>query len=1201
MQRLISRLTPIYFFSSVRADSGKTTIVSNLAVYLISLGYKVAVIDCDHTSSQKLQNAFPESYDTKTYQDLSSLIKADAPRFQQNLFLTDTNKLSIFPGYELKNISKLFTDAALKNFFSQLCNIFDYLLINLSPGLNQSLTVSNLLTKSFLWRECKASSIIISLPDEKSLTSLDSFIQNNQIISYQAEENTYFIFNKVPEQDDFFRKTENTLYISDIRKLFNYPLTYIIPIIDELTEQTDSISSVLQKGSIINQHIIGLFRTLGGSATINYLIREANTYHSCISGSLLSKIYPYIEKLQQKVASKFFITPEDVNIYVEQNEQNFRIRIRLTSLGQKLLGIRADIPDYQKLNYITAKLPSKFEPTSLKDKFRAVGQLERETPYTLSFKSVFSFDDSFYSEPVAQVNKNIPIEPFKESFPSPIIINFSNRIPEIPTLSNILGLVGQKKFITFNELPEEINKTGVSPVYIPTDFPLAFNLDAKYKTVFFSSNNFVPINSSISNNLDLVKAYEYILRKTEQYKIFDIFARNKKFEFISDFGIKTKGLDYNFERIQELPIGKFSLFNENLIDSQTQLSVLKESISNISNILISKFKLDFNNCNKIGYPIFWCYINNKKVVESPKDYNLNLININKYQLYSKNYAFSINTKAYKFSIDTKINLNKIRIQTPSVINRKFINYLTPEYYNLSNPLKAYKEGFLSKNFRPLPASINLDDVMLEYNYIIQVKEDNEDFIFDVKRSGNKLFKPELSYKFEHKYMEPDLLIRRRYSYKKPALYQLFKLGKLKVSNKVIVSNIEYKIAYNEIFPIIYIPKAIEITVSKNYKNPEWLKSKISSHENNRFKLIIKPLQLIKENTATFNTQLPPEKPQFKRFFDIDFDGLKVNIRNIAPNKPAFLKNYLKYPKLPLLGTENINQIPIDNILELKDDSNVSIDNTFNSEISKPDLYIEKIRYRTEKFTSFNWKKPSYTIIPVETSIKGRTPLKIQTLIHHTNSYISELKGIGIEILKYPLRIKTLKLINNFTNLDDLKPMFEFSFKLNENNINLYILQGNCQRQENALIRKPFEQHFKEPKLVSKYILKKIAIKLPSPKLGRSKFFVIPEKTSDVLYKHLLWQFSNASGPTFCEYNENILKNDTLNYTNQFNVNYKFKPICSEVEFLSHDDITLKLNKAFIRQKYKIQNNHIKDLLALAKAQAAKVSTLIKPEKITENQ
>ena len=95
--------------------------------------------------------------------------------------------------------------------------------------------------------------------------------------------------------------------------------------------------------------------------------------------------------------------------------------------------------------------------------------------------------------------------------------------------------------------------------------------------------------------------------------------------------------------------------------------------------------------------------------------------------------------------------------------------------------------------------------MLEYNYIIQVKEDNKDFIFDVNRSGNKLFKPELSYKFEHKYMEPDLLIRRRYSYKKPALYQLFKLGKLKVGNKVIVSNIEYKIAYNEIFPIIYIP------------------------------------------------------------------------------------------------------------------------------------------------------------------------------------------------------------------------------------------------------------------------------------------------------------------------------------------------------------------------------------------------------------
>ena len=889
MQRIISRLTPIYFFSSVRADSGKATIVSNLAVYLISLGYKVAVIDCDHTSPQKLTKAFPESYEIKTYQDLSGFIKSDAPRFQQNFFFTDTNKLSFFPANEIKDISKLFNDTALQDFFTQLCNIFDYVLINLPPSLNQSLTVSNLLTKSFLWRECKASSIIISLPDEKSLTNLDSFIQNNQIISYQAEENTYFIFNKVPEQDDFYRKTENTLYISDIRKLFNYPLTYIFPIIDELPEQSGNTPTVLLKDSITNQHIIGLFRTLSGSATINYLIREANTYHSCISGSLLSKIYPYLEKLQQKVASKLFINPDDVNIYVEQNEQNFRIRIRLTSLGQKLLGIRSDIPDYQKLNYITAKLPSKFEPTNLKDKFRAVGQLDRETPYTLSFKSVFSFDDSFYSEPVAQVNKNIPIEPFKENFPSPIIINFSSRIPEIPTLSNILGLVGKQKFISFNELPEEINKTGVSPVYIPTEFPLAFNLDAKYKTVFFANEKYITCYSSIINNINPVKAYDYILRKTESYKIFDIFARNKKFEFISDFGIKVKGFDYDFERIQELPVGQFSLFNEKLIDSKTQLSVFKESISNISNILVSKFKLDFNKCDNIEFPTYWCYINNKKVIESPNNYNHNLSNTIKYQLYSKDFAFNIYTKAYKFSIDTNININKIRLQTPSVINSKFINYLTPQYYYLSNPLKTYKEGFLSKNFRPLPASINLDDVMLEYNYIIQVKEDNKEFIFDVNRSENKLFKPELSYKFEHKYMEPDLLIRRRYSYKKPAMYQLFKLGKLKVGNKVIVSNIEYKIAYNEIFPIIYMPKAIEITVSKNYKNPEWLNSKISNSESNRFKLIIKPLQLIKENTATFNTELPPEKHQLLRFFDNDFNNLKVNIRNIAPSKPKFLE------------------------------------------------------------------------------------------------------------------------------------------------------------------------------------------------------------------------------------------------------------------------------------------------------------------------
>ena len=107
-----------------------------------------------------------------------------------------------------------------------------------------------------------------------------------------------------------------------------------------------------------------------------------------------------------------------------------------------------------------------------------------------------------------------------------------------------------------------------------------------------------------------------------------------------------------------------------------------------------------------------------------------------------------------------------------------------------------------------------------------------------------------------------------------------------------------------------------------------------------------------------------------------------------------------------------------------------------------------------------------------------------------------------------------------------------------------------------------------------------------------KFFVIPEKASDILYKHLLWQSSREAGPVLCEYNSKV-PNDVKNITiNNFDVKYKFIPIPTSVEFRIHEDITLRLNRVFLRKPYRIQNNHIKDLLALARAQSAKVSELV---------
>ena len=818
--------------------------------------------------------------------------------------------------------------------------------------------------------------------------------------------------------------------------------------------------------------------------------------------------------------------------------------------------------------------------------------MDRDTPYTLSFKSVFTFDDSFYSKPVAAVNKNIPIEPIKESFPSPIILGFSTRIPEIPTLSNILGLLGQRKFILFSDISDDINKKGVSPVYIPTEFPLSNELELKEKTTYFYNNSFSKASPEIKNIIELHKGYSYLSKIIEPYKIFDIFARNKKFSFISDFGIKTDIFEYIYDGFESLPTGKFSLLNENLIISKIVLPELRDNTSSISDIALSKYKMDLDKESILESIFTWNFNKNKRCIESPKSYAYSSISHTEIGFYPHN----VDLNLFKFSNDINIKPIKVadKIDTNTLFNfiNKTENKNIPKTYDLSSPFKAFKEGFLSKNFRPLPVSLSLEDVMLDYNYIIQVIDDNVEFVFDTNISKGFEFKPKLSCKFEHKYMEPDLLIRRRYSYKRPIMYQLFKLGKLKVSNKVIVSKTDYRIAYNEIFPIIYIPKAIEIPVTKNYKQPKWIDYR--NNDNNTkpsFKLLIRPLKLINSEKAPYNTELPPLKLNYSCFFEPCLKISEVNIKVAAPKKPKFLKDYLEYKTLPLLGSDSTHHIPIESFIELKNDSNKNIDSTFDSEIDKPEIFTEKIRHKSEKFISFNWKNPSVSILSFETCIHQRTPLKIQTLIHH--NYLLDVKIHLFQTDKYPLRIKKVKLINNFTNLNNYKPVFNYSFDFTDDNImKLFILRDRKDFKDNNIVQKPFEQKYIEPKIISKYILKKLAGKLPNPKIGRSKFFVIPEKPDEILYKHLLWQFSNESGPILCEYKNTDLKNETLNVNNSFDTNYKFKPLLGEIEFKLHEDITLRLNKVFTRDKYKIRNNHVKDLLALAKAQAAKASIMV---------
>lgn len=1184
MQWGSSKQTEIYFFSSVRAGSGKSTIVSNLAIYLDSLNYRVAILDFDYTAPRKILDTIPRTIVVKEYQDLATLTLSNTSRFQANEYFKEINKLSYLPAHQLRTPSKLMSDTSLRDFFLQMVGVFDYIIINLAPGLNETENVSDMLSKSYLWRGCKPSSLIISLTDEKSLITFDTFIQTNQVISYQAEENTYFIFNRVPNTTDNQNLNETLLNVSDIRSIFTYPLVYVIPYIDEFIKQESSFSVfVLQKDSFINQHIVGLVRILNGYASISFLMRETSSYHSCISGTLLSRIYPYLEKIQQKVANKLFINPADVNIYVEQNEDNFRIRVRLTSVSQKSIRIRSDIPDYQAIKTSFSQDTAYFDYVRLNNKLKIADQLERETPYALSLKSVYTFDDSFYSQPITNIQPILPIVPTKDSYPSPILFGYIHRISEIPTLSNILGLVGERKALKFSEYNAESYNYSIQPFYIPTEFNLRFFLDSNFKTDYKANFSNICYSVLSENDISLVSAYEYTSKKTYEYKLYENFEKKPIFQFVlSDFIIIANQSKCDTLGIELLPSGKFSLYDDSLADINNKYIPYRDNTSVVKDITLKRFKLQFNDGRYLSYKFDWNADDVKYTVLSPSGYEHNkaISSYDKYRIkdfelifFSDNISnFIIDEKQKRINIENLLKLNILEDKTVIDILKFGI---------LNSELDILKEDFSSKSFKSLPNVINTDDLMLEYDYKVEIIDNNKEMLFDNKNSDGDIYQPDLRCVFENNYTEPDLIMRA--TYQKPIIYQLFKQGKLRVSNKILVSNIDYKIAYHEVFPTINIPKITGMTLVKKEEETIDQYLDININKSKELRLKINPLSIIIDDNKNFENVFVALK--FKVYpdkFNQFLKTIKYSLRFFSPKKPDFIENYLKYIELPVLGTEIIKEISVSKSFEIVDDSCLSINSIIPPDVAPPNLYIDKMRQKTEKFISYGFKEPQINIIKFKPFISMKKQLVLPTFVHHKTKVELE-EYTSVDIPKIPTRIRSLKLINNFTNLNKHKPSYDFTF--NYSLLNICFSKDKENFFENSFIYKKFMPQYHDAKITSHYILKKVAGKIPSPNLNTKRFFVVGEKAIDILYKHMLWQFKNTFNKILCDFNEKLLKIESSKYDSHFKDSFNFMPIPDNVNFRFSDGIIkIKSNDKEKRKTYRIRVNHIKDLLAaLAKS------------------
>lgn len=412
------------------------------------------------------------------------------------------------------------------------------------------------------------------------------------------------------------------------------------------------------------------------------------------------------------------------------------------------------------------------------------------------------------------------------------------------------------------------------------------------------------------------------------------------------------------------------------------------------------------------------------------------------------------------------------------------------------------------------------------------------------------------------------------------MYQLFVTRLLAIENSVSLVNTEYKVGYNEIFPVIYFPQARHTYQYRSFKPIEWLGEKGRDPFTKLYKLSISPIKTERQNGEYEQLNLD-RKYRYSKSMEINMPEYPVNLLVSAPEKPEFLRDYLKYPTMPLLGAEPMAKMEFEDTTILKTSDYKNIIESVDTEIDAPNIFTERMRFRKEGFTSFNWQPLKAQITQGGDIEIQRTALKISTFLHYNYRHVGDLRTI-IEP-KSPVLMKASKLINNFTDMRKERVKFEFTLPFSGSETErLYIYQGKCNRHENAFVEKQLDFSCSKPKICPRYILQKQAIKMPKPRLGRTEFFIVPETPSEALYKHLLWQYSNASGPTECEYNEKLKLVELSSRYDEFNVLYDYTPTPVTIEFLDHDDITRKLNRFIPRKPYKIRTNYLADLLALAK-------------------
>jgi MinD-like ATPase involved in chromosome partitioning or flagellar assembly len=507
-----SFVTPVYLYSSIKAGSGKASLVANHAIYLNNSGQSVAVIDLDKSKPAKLKNCFAQSINLQTYEDLGSIVNAKDSRYQRTFYFTETDKISFFPGYALAGPNALFQDASLRDFFLQARATFDVVLVNFPSGDRFSIQVSEIIAQQHLWHGSKPFSLIVSTSELSSLLLLDGITRKAPALGFQLRENALIIFNRVPQTLDEQKLSDNCLNISELKRLFSSDHLFFIINNEELPHQRNIASPiVLNPDSLLYQCFSRLNRLLTASKLEYSLFEEIDEsgYKPTLDGSFLERLAPYLEEIRSATATRLFVKPEEIMVFLEESPDSYRIRVRFTGQRQKTLGIREKLKGFRQKPGSGTIAPELFNFKDISIAEKKAASITRIICSKPRSKSIYRFNDNFAGQTDFKLCSEMDFSPEKHHYPSPIIFVHEHIFTGLPTLSQILGF-SKAKFQKYHFWNNDsfLKIPGVTHFFIPPEFPFCHSLDCVKNDQDFL-NLLINNEFYLSHEIKLAQIYQF--------------------------------------------------------------------------------------------------------------------------------------------------------------------------------------------------------------------------------------------------------------------------------------------------------------------------------------------------------------------------------------------------------------------------------------------------------------------------------------------------------------------------------------------------------------------------------------------------------------------------------------------------------------------------------------------------------------------